>query len=157
MDSVTERVEHRLSNSYAIQFTNGSHDEYTDIIEEAYPEPHIEVDCAEIDDYDDFLKILADKLSTNPNDYLSSHYFINDHFLRKAGTLVLYNFHELDSETTSEIAMYIKGLWEDINFDTLKEFGIAITTDDPEAVFRGNRDLSGRVLTIDLEEDDPTL
>lgn len=152
-DSIEDRVRHQLPNAYAVQFTNGTHDEYETLIHKTYPEPHVEVDCTRIDDYDDFFDTLADELSTKPSDYLSDHYFVNDYFLSNGGSLILYNFHELDSETTSDLAMYIKGLREDVNFDTFKEFGIAITTDDTDALFIGNGDLSGRVLTIDLTED----
>lgn len=151
--SIEERVERRIPNAYAIQFTNGSSDEYDSLIGGTYPEPRIEVECAAINDYDDFLDILADDLTTHPSDYLSGHYFINDHFLQEGGSLVLHDFHELNGETASDIAMYIKGLWEDISFDGWQEFAIAVTTDDPSALFAANGDLSGRVLTIDLAED----
>lgn len=152
-DSIAERVSQRLPSAYAIQFTNGTHDEYTSLIHDTYPGPFVEVDCAAIEDYDDFLDAIADETTTDPSDSLSSHYFINQHFLNEGGSLVLYNFHELDDETTSDIAMYIKGLWEDISFDGWQDFGIAITTDDTGAVFVGNGDLSGRVLSIDLSDD----
>lgn len=152
-DNLEERVRHRKTNAYAIQFTNGRHDEYKALIHDTYDAPLIEVDCATIDDYDAFFEALADDLVTNPSDVMNPTWAVEDHFKQEGGSLILYNFHELDRETTSDLAMYIKGLREGLDSSGDAEFAIALTTDDTDALFIGNGDLTGRVLTLNIHED----
>lgn len=147
-----DRISRQLHRAYAIQLTGGTHDDYTTLIHDLYPEPRVEVDCATIDSFDDFLDTITDDLTTAQVGDSARH--INKHFAAEEGSLVLYNFDEMDDDTIREMAMYLKGLWEDLNYSSDPHIAIAITTDDASALFAGNGDLAGRVLTLNLTEHD---
>lgn len=149
-NSFKERVEDGIFRGYATQFTGSDHSTYQDLIHDTFPGPYVEIDCAAILDYDEFFVAMGPQLVTTLEEFYQPWMAVEDHFDAEKGTLVLYNFDELDSKTATDVAQYIKGLWEDQNHDSKREFAIAITTDDPDALYRGNGDLSGRVRTLNL-------
>lgn len=145
-DSPSEVVDRYLLNAYALQFTNGTEDEYQTVIDTEAPSPVVTVDCAPLSEYDEFVDAIGDKLTTSSDNYRTDTFHIKQHFQKNEGTLVLKHFDTLEGDALTNLAQYIKGLAEQTNI------GIILIVEDTDAVFTGNPDLGGRVRAVDFSE-----
>jgi hypothetical protein len=148
-DTPEEAVERYKNNAYALQFTNGTREEYETLFEEAYPEPRTSIECTPEMDVDALIGAIADELGLDIERDPSPRVTISSRFSEQGGSIMLYEYDQLDDDTARFVAQYMKGVAE-----TARDLCIAYTVEDTDALYRANPDLSGRVRPVDFSTDE---